>query len=319
MEKLEKKVSIIIPIYNSEKYISKCLDSVINQTYKNIEILLINDGSKDSSINIIKEYAKKDKRIVVIDKENEGVSKTRNLGIKKSTGDYIMFIDNDDYIDKTYVETYVKNSNYDIVIGSYKRTDINDKILFKYNLDENSDWSKYVVLAPWAKLYKKDFLINNNIEFLDYGIGEDVYFNLLCYSKTNSIKIINDFKYNWFYNNKSVSNTKQKGLKKIVDITILLDNILSFINLNEEYNKYFLERYIYWYLLFSGKYATKKEFIKEYERYIDYLKKHNIKSKIMPLFLKGEPFKIKMVVIIFKTIRKLHLIKLFSSIYCKGE
>lgn len=319
MEKLKDKVSIIIPIYNSEKYVSKCLDSVVNQTYENIEIILINDGSKDNSINIIKDYAKKDKRIVVIDKENEGVSKTRNLGIKKSTGDYIMFIDNDDYIDKTYVETYIKNSDYDIVIGSYKRTDIEDKILFKYNLDENSDWSKYVVLAPWAKLYRRDFLINNNIEFLDYGIGEDVYFNLLCYSKTNKIKVINDFKYNWFYNDKSVSNTKQKGLKKSIDITVLLDNILSFIDLNEEYNKYFLERYIYWYLLFSGKYALKKEFIEEYNHYIDYLKKHNIKSKIRPLFLKGEPFKIKMAVIIFRIIRKLHLINLFSSIYCKGE
>ncbi|MBP3766234.1 MAG: glycosyltransferase family 2 protein [Bacilli bacterium] len=314
-----KKVSIIIPVYNSEKYISKCLDSVLNQTYKNIEILVINDGSKDNSIDILREYEKKDDRIVVIDKENEGVAKTRNQGIKKATGDYIMFIDNDDFIDEDYVETYLKNTDYDIVIGSYKRTDVNDKILFKYNLDEKSIWSKYVVLAPWAKLYKKDFLIKNNIEFLNYGIGEDVYFNLLCYSKTNNIKVINDFKYNWFYNNESVSNTKQRGLKKTVDITVLLNNLLTFVDLNSEYNKYFLERYIYWYLLFSGKQASKGDFTEQYNNYIKWLNDNKIKSNIKPLFLKGEPFKIKMVVIIFRMIRKLHLIKLFSKVYCKGE
>ena len=314
-----KKVSIIIPVYNSEKYISKCLDSVINQTYKNIEILVINDGSKDNSINILSEYEKKDSRIIVIDKENEGVAKTRNMGIKKATGEYIMFIDNDDFVDSDYVETYLKNTDYDIVIGSYKRTDINGEILFKYNLNEDSIWSKYIVLAPWAKLYKKDFLIKNNIEFLNYGIGEDVYFNLLCYSKTNNIKVINDFKYNWFYNNESVSNTKQRGLKKTVDITVLLNNLLTFVDLNCEYNKYFLERYIYWYLLFSGKDASKGDFIEQYNNYIKWLNDNKIKSNIKPLFLKGEPFKIKMVVVIFRMIRKLHLIKLFSKVYCKGE
>lgn len=313
-----KKVSLIIPVYNSEKYIEKCLDSVLSQTYKNIEILVINDGSKDNSIDIIKKYAKKDKRIVVIDKENEGVSKTRNLGITKASGEYIMFIDNDDFIDKDYVESYIKEAdNYDIIVGSYKRIDINDKTLFKYNLNESSDWSKYVVLAPWAKLYKREFLLNNNIEFLNYGIGEDVYFNLLCYSKTNKIKLVNNFKYNWFYNNESVSNTKQRGLNEAVNITILLNKLIKIVDLNDEYNKYFFERYIYWYLLFSGKQANRIEFIKQYNNYINWLNENKISSNIKPIFLKGEPFKIKMVVVIFRMIRKLNLINLFSKIYCK--
>lgn len=313
-----KKVSIIVPVYNSEKYISKCLDSIINQTYKNIEIIVINDGSKDNSIDILKEYERKYSNIILIDKKNEGVSKTRNLGIKKSTGDYIMFIDNDDFIDKDYVETYMKNEEYDIVIGSYKRVNNEDKILFKYNLDENSLWTKYVVLAPWAKLYKKEFITKNKIEFVDFKIGEDVYFNLLCYSKTNNIKIINDFKYNWFYNNESVSNTSQRGLNKDVDITILLDKVINIIDMNNKYNKYFIERYIYWYLLFSGKNASKKEFVDEYNKYIDYLNKNDIKNNVRSLFLKGEPFKIKIVVFTFRIMRKLHLINLFSSIYCRG-
>lgn len=313
-----KKVSVIIPVYNSEKYISKCLDSVLNQTYQNVEIIVINDGSKDNSIKILKEYEKKYENIILIDKKNEGVSKTRNLGINKATGDYIMFIDNDDFIDEDYIETYMKNSDYDIVIGSYKRIDNNNKLLFKYNLNENSRWTKYVVLAPWAKLYKKDFIIKNKIEFIDFKIGEDVYFNLLCYSKTDNIKIINDFKYSWFYNNESVSNTSQRGLNKSVDITVLLDKVIKIIDMDDEYNKYFIERYVYWYLLFSGRNASKKEFINEYNIYIKYLNDHDIKNRVKSVFLKGEPFKIKMVVLIFRIIRKLHLIKLFSSIYCRG-
>ena len=102
-----KKLSIIIPCYNTEKYINKCLDSVLNSTLKDIEVIIINDGSKDSTLDIIKSY--KDKRIIIIDKENDGVAMARNDGIKKATGEYITFIDSDDYIEPTmYEEMYNK-------------------------------------------------------------------------------------------------------------------------------------------------------------------------------------------------------------------
>ena len=98
-------VSIVIPVYNAENNIKVCLNSIIKQTYKNIEIICINDGSKDSSEKIIKEYKKKDSRIILINKPNSGVSDTRNLGIETSKGEYIMFIDADDYISEDYIES----------------------------------------------------------------------------------------------------------------------------------------------------------------------------------------------------------------------
>ena len=117
----QPKVSVIIPVYNSEKYIARCLDSVIEQTYKNIEIIIINDGSKDKSKEILDEYEKKYPNIIRhIEQENKGVAKTRNYGIKIANGNYITFIDNDDYIDKDYIETFVnvlKENEYDIVMG----------------------------------------------------------------------------------------------------------------------------------------------------------------------------------------------------------
>ena len=114
-------ISIVVPIYNSEKWLEKCVKSLINQTYQDIEILLINDGSKDRSLEICNEYAKKDNRIVVIDKENEGVSATRNLGIKKAQGEFIQFVDSDDYADVQMCEKLLNAiENVDLVVCGLK-------------------------------------------------------------------------------------------------------------------------------------------------------------------------------------------------------
>ena len=124
------KVSVIVPIYNSEKTINRCVESIINQTYKDIEILLINDGSIDNTLNILNDYANKDKRIVVINKKNEGVSKTKNLGIKKAKSEFIMFVDSDDYIDKEAIKKLVllqKKDNLDIIKFHYNNY-VDDKL-----------------------------------------------------------------------------------------------------------------------------------------------------------------------------------------------
>ncbi len=315
------KVSIIIPVYNASKTIEKCLKSIIKQTYKNIEIIIINDGSKDNSLEIINKLSKKDKRIIVIDKENEGVANTRNLGIKKATGKYIMFIDNDDYIENNYVESFINAiDDNDILIGGYKRIDENGKEILSQSL-KNTEWSKYIVLAPWAKLYRKEFLLKNNIHFLDYKIGEDVYFNLSAYSKTSKIKIIDNKDYIWFYNSKSVSNTKQRGLNKEIDIVFLLNKIIKEIKIKDKYINYFIERYIVWYLLFSGKQSNKKDFINEFNRLYTWKKENKIKSKIFPFSfkLKGESFKNRSAVLLFRIIKLIHLKKLFARVYCKGD
>ena len=116
-----KKVSIIVPIYNAEEYLPKCIDSLINQTYQNIEIILLNDGSTDNTQNIIASY--KDKRIIAINKKNTGIADTRNEGIKKSTGEYIMFVDSDDYLELNSIELLIKKlekDKSDIVMFNYQ-------------------------------------------------------------------------------------------------------------------------------------------------------------------------------------------------------
>lgn len=318
-----KKVTLVIPVYNSEKYIGRCLESILNQTFKDVDILVINDGSRDKSKEIVKEYQLKYNNIKLINQENMGVAKTRNKAIKMADTKYIMFMDNDDYIDSDYIETYLKEieeTKADIVIGGYKRVNVDKKILFKQKL-LNTPWSKYIVLAPWAKIYNKEFLVKNNIEFLDYSIGEDVYFNLVAFSKEPKIKMIDYIGYNWFFNTKSVSNTSQRGLNDDVDIRVLLDKILTQCNKDDEFMKYYFVRYFVWYMLFSGKKSNSKNFMKYYCIYKKWFKDNKISSKISPFSskLKGENFKNRIIVAIFILLEKMKCMKLFSKIYCKGK
>lgn len=165
-------VSIIVPIYNADKYLTRCLNSIVNQSYTNLEILLINDGSTDTSLNICDKFAKKDTRIKLIDKKNEGVSIARNTGVQKSSGDYIAFLDADDWIVSNYIEQLMKpfeNENIDISICDYQicynyiSTPVESNHFFSYRqareyLLENQKNGNFATIVPWGKIFKKKIL-----------------------------------------------------------------------------------------------------------------------------------------------------------------
>ena len=318
-----KKITLIVPVYNSEQYIKKCLESILNQTYKNYEILVVNDGSKDNSQEIIDEYKNKyPEKIIAIKQENKGVAVTRNESIKKANGDYIMFIDNDDYIDKDYIESFVNEleiEEYDVVIGGYRRPTENNKIIKKMSL-KNTEWSKFMIMAPWAKIYKKDYLIKNNIEFLDNNIGEDVYFNMQALQLTDKIKIINYIGYNWFFFFYSVSNTSQRHYKElnIFDLLNKTYNKLKegkILNKNYEINELYFYRYIMWFLIFSMKKTTKREINKQYDKMFNWLEKRFPEYKNNKLIgigkPKGEIKSLQFLYFLFKILQKVNCGKLF--------
>ena len=309
------KVSVIVPVYNSEDYIGRCIDSILEQTYSDFELILINDGSCDKSLSILKKYAKKDKRVRVVDQKNMGVANTRNKGIEMAHGEYIALVDNDDYLEKTYLEEFVSQAaDYDVIVGGYKRVS-EDKTLFIKKISKTV-WSKYENVAPWAKIIKKSFLLDNDIKFFSYSIGEDIIFNMDLYTLTDKIKILDNCSYNWFFNTKSVSNTKQKVFND--DILILFDKMKEY-DRNEE-TKYFISRYFVWYLLFSGRNVSSCEFVLEYKKikkwildndYYDTLKLTNI--------VKNESsFSNKIIIFIFNLVIKFNLVGLFSKVYCRG-
>jgi len=185
-------ISIIIPAYNAEKYIEKCLDSIINQTKKELEIIVVNDGSTDNTESIVKNY--KDKRIKYFKNKNQGIGKTRNFGIEKATGKYIMFIDSDDYIEKNECEElYCKaeNNNLDIVICDFYKVYDSGEIeqIHTPNFNDSSlkDNPNIITeyLCPWAKLYNRKMIIDNNIKFVENLKYEDAPFVIkaLCTAK----------------------------------------------------------------------------------------------------------------------------------------
>ena len=182
---MNEKISIIVPVYNVESYLEKCVKSILNQTYSNFEVLLINDGSTDNSPNICENLKELDSRIKIFHKKNEGVSATRNFGIENSTGKFITFIDSDDFINKDMLEVLynnLKNNDADISIGKVVDT-FDENYIFKENNEEISNWdnknamkkileAKETSFFPVAKLFKKSLF--EKIKFnKEYKLAED--------------------------------------------------------------------------------------------------------------------------------------------------
>lgn len=323
------KVTLIIPVYNSEKYISKCIDSILKQTYTDYEILIVNDGSKDNSEKIILEYQNKyPDKIIAINQSNKGVSRTRNESIQKANGKYIMFIDNDDYLDENYIETFVKEieeNDMDVVIGGYRRITETNKILKELKL-QNKEWSKLMIPAPWAKIYRTDYIKENQITFLENNIGEDIYFNLKAMFLSEKVKIIDYIGYNWFFNTQSVSNTIQKNITQL-QVYNLLDSCYNeleennILEKNYEIIKTFFTRYIVWLISFSTKGLDKNTIYKEYDKLFNWLsiKFPDYKKNKMISFNKpdGEIFSVRFLTTSFFIAHKLNIAKFITYIYSK--
>lgn len=210
------KISTIIPVYNQEKHIEKALNSVINQTFKPYEIIIINDTSTDKTQEKCKEFKMSYNNIKIIDlKENQGVSNARNIGIDNATGDYIHFMDSDDVIEKDMYENIIfelGNKEKDLIITGTKYNE-NDKIniyipkkcdiktlneMKEFLKDNCISGRRDIFNVVWNKLYKRDFLLKNDISFdKNITLGEDFLFNLKCMKKTNSIYVINKAYYNY--------------------------------------------------------------------------------------------------------------------------
>lgn len=189
------KVSVIIPVYNSEKYLTECLESVVNQTLTDIEIICINDGSTDNSLEILKQFQKKDNRIKIIDQENSGAGRARNVGIDKSCGEYLYFLDSDDYIKQNALEIFVSSiGDADICLCKCSYIDDSNTIQ-KPPHDKPVRTDNIFKIYPiplFTKLYKTDFIKEKNIKCQEIKTCNDVYFHYASLILASSIKSIAD-------------------------------------------------------------------------------------------------------------------------------
>lgn len=242
---MDKLISIIVPVYNAEKNIRTTVDSILNQTYTNIEVILVDDGSTDNSLEICEEQKKRDSRVRITRQKNAGVSSARNRGIEASRGDFLIFVDSDDYIEEEMIEVlfnHFTNQRDLVICGFYihnleKSNDItlnegNRKYKEISSTQLASNFWKYyksgITNSPCNKLYLASIIKQKNIYFpVGVRMGEDIVFNLKYFSEVNQIKIID--KYLYHYMLYPTQSTRKVDLKISNDMFFFLGEIEKFI------------------------------------------------------------------------------------------
>jgi glycosyltransferase involved in cell wall biosynthesis len=255
------EISVIVPIYNTEKFLKECLNSIINQTFKDIEIICINDGSTDNSLKILNTYAKRDKRIKVINQKNEGLSVARNNGMNVAKGKYICFIDSDDWADKNYCKklyTTAEKFNSDFVMGEsqvysektkkIKKEWVGTIYLPKELTNKSFNWKIVkkdffdLPITAWGKIYNSEFLRKNKIRFPERVLYEDTPFYVECLIHAKKINILKKNLY--FYRKESgKSIMDQRGMEVLsngLKICSIVEKILKKNNLYKTLEKEFL-------------------------------------------------------------------------------
>lgn len=215
---MEAKISVIVPIYNVEKYLARCLDSVVGQTFRDIEIICVNDGSTDKSLSIAEQYAKKDGRISLINQENKGLSAARNVGMRIARGKYISFVDSDDWIDLDFLEKLydaAESCGADAACSEIKRPHASGKNPYKLKFESSQVLSavsdKYRVLEiprrcyVWNKIYLRSELERQNLRFVEGRMFEDVYFTPRFLFDCKKIITVPGVSYNYWANPESIS------------------------------------------------------------------------------------------------------------------
>lgn len=258
------KISIIVPFYNSSGQIGSCIESILKQSFRNFELLLINDGSSDNSLEICKLYAKKDNRIKLYNQENKGAASARNLGIIKAEGEFIKFVDSDDEIPSDCLEKLISKGPADIIISGFVTKWKNQTIdnIPKYNVFHgNSEIIHFVSNlniiscgAVWNKLYKRSIIIQNQIQFplTTEDTGEDLLFNWHYYSCCNSLISIPEIVYFYKENPNSLTHYKNetnlKFIKRHLQLMSCLITISQYISkkykihsILKNYHNYFID------------------------------------------------------------------------------
>lgn len=295
-------VSIIIPIYNVEKYLEKCIKSIINQTYRNLEIILINDGSTDESAKICEAYKELDNRIIFINKKNGGAASAKNEGLKVAKGDYITFVDSDDFVELDMIEYMVntiKKYNSDIVQCSftnlYKNTEkfkqdkiIEQKIGSKDFLE--LFLTKWDSSLFWNKLFKREVI--ENVFFKEGRCIDDEFFTYKCVINSKSIVTSNKIVYNYRMRKSGVMKSERSQKQILKDrVDYLYERYELVRKIYKDLDKSFLEHLLTYYLIISKDYYVN-------EKLLDYMK-NNLKSIKVKIITSNIDIRIKMQILRF--------------------
>lgn len=272
------KVSIVVPVYNGERFIRQCLDSVLNQTHKNLEIICVNDGSTDQSLKILSEYVKNDSRMTVLSQKNMGMSGARNSGINVATGKYLGFVDCDDYIESTMVEKLVsiaEKTDAEIVItnillffeDTLQIKTFRDEILYNslrnttFTINQAPDMIKHI--GVWDRIFRRDFIEKNQFRFIDKVTYEDAAFCVQTEMKASKIALTPEHLYFYRKNAGGSITDREKDNDRFkedyIKVQKFIQNQLKINHANSQVWKAYLE-YFFSYAIMHQKNATTFKF-----------------------------------------------------------
>jgi len=286
------KLSIIIPVYNVGEYIGECLESILNQPFKDFEVICVNDGSTDNSLEILEKYKEKDNRIIIIDKKNEGSGIARNAGIDIARGEYLFFIDGDDGIEENTLEEIINKAdelNTDILVfgglsyyngkpqnGGYSANKLPKKYLNKIVCakDIKKDVFKFPSTA-WTKLYRRSLFTENNIKFQNIKVGQDQlpFFHSMIVAKRIAIYPKNIYKYRKNRKGSAMTVKKKKNFSPIY-VFYGIEELLKNTGKLDDYKNIFIDKYFSKATSWLGKFQDdlKKEYFEEYSNLLKHIK-----------------------------------------------
>ena len=320
----EKLVSIIIPVYNCEKYIKKCLESALGQTYANTEIIVIDDGSQDSSLAIIYHIVQGKSNVKVIHQDNQGLSAARNRGLENAVGEYITFLDADDYLGESHIESLIaaaEQNNSELVICGYQKVDVEGRLLYKavpglHIPFEHEEWA-YRITISCARLYKKEIWDKHKIAFEIGAHGEDVPISLFFNKVCRNIVTIPNAEYYYVQHSESITHNFRglrnhqlpyRSIEQVLDRT----EQISGRGNSQEFLELGIMRFLTYCIFDLGRGASKEQL----HELCDFAEK--IMARYFPNYWKNKkssiwsnldiPFIDKLAVKLFMILLKLHLL-----------
>lgn len=319
-----KKVSVIIPVYNVEKYIRRCLTSILKQTYSELEVIIVDDCGQDSSMRIVEEIASQSDRIkIVYSEKNVGLGAARDKGIKEATGEYIAFIDSDDYVKEDFVEKYIEaaeREKADVIVGGYLR--VTEKGQKEYLPDTYDLTYPWVNVSAWTKIYRKDFLQKYSLDFKGIRRYEDEGFTYRILLNNPCVVIIPYAGYYYWLNQESITKSKKRDRGDIYcEYEKNTRNLIKACQCDKqkmELLEYCIASALTANLLYNGKGVGKERmerFYKGYSETLGMLNKNIENNRLIALkYLKNEPFKRRYAMWLVMRLKKLKLDKILFII-----
>jgi glycosyltransferase involved in cell wall biosynthesis len=322
------RISIVLPVFNGEQYIERCVDSILGQTCQDFELILLDDGSTDGSATVLRRCAERaPEKVRVYSHPNMGVARSRNRGMELAAGEYLCFVDVDDRLDPDFCAVCLaamERDGADVVVGGYRRV-VDGRVPFTFVAGPGSPYAKYVASAVWGKLHRRSFVVANQITFPEVSFGEDLLFTVQEYACADRVQVVPYVGYSYIANGASISQVYMRGLavreRELADLVTRLATTVVPDAEADAYD-YFVTKTVVFLLLHFGRTDTPSVFRRAARDLFGIVGRYRPSALRLGLLLtgpRGERVSTRFVVALFVALRQVHASGVFTWLYCRGR